>query len=57
MTDDEEESAERFIKAFREQMHHVDDFVTVVLNGHLEIEGELDTYLARISRPHRGATG
>lgn len=48
MTEDEEAAAERFIKAFREQMHHVDEFIQVVLNGHLEIEGELDTYLDRI---------
>jgi hypothetical protein len=45
---DEELQAENFIKAFRERLHHVDDFVQVVLNGHLEIEGHLDDYMQRI---------
>lgn len=48
MTEDDEAAAERFINAFRKQLHHVDDFIQVVLNGHLEIEGELDIYLDRI---------
>lgn len=45
---EEEQQAENFIKAFRERLHHVDDFVQVVLNGHLEIEGQLDDYIQRI---------
>jgi hypothetical protein len=37
-----------FITRFREQLHHASDFVTVALNAHLEIEGELDEYLSLI---------
>jgi hypothetical protein len=39
MTEDE---SRNFIKSFHKDLLHVDDFVQVVLNGHLEVEGHLD---------------
>jgi hypothetical protein len=41
----EERSPEEFIKAFRAQLSEVDDVVHVVLNGHLEVEKDLDDVL------------
>lgn len=36
---------DNFIDKFREQLKHVDNFIAVALNAHLEIEGDLDEYL------------
>jgi hypothetical protein len=39
MTEDE---SENFIEGFRKDLLHVDDFVQAALNGHLQVESELD---------------
>jgi hypothetical protein len=45
---DDEKQADEFIEAFRKQLGHVDEFVQILLNAHLDVEGELDTFVEQI---------
>jgi hypothetical protein len=42
MIDKARPTQDSFLEEFRKQLQHVDEFVALVLNGHLEIEGHLD---------------
>ena len=43
-----QEDRDEFIEAFRKQLGHVDKFIQLVLNSHLEVEGHLDEFVDRI---------
>src|SRR5262245_11439416 len=49
------EPPDNFIEEFRKQLGHVDEFVALVLNGHLEIEGHLDDNLKHFKQNYRPA--
>jgi hypothetical protein len=44
----EEEKSDAFIEKLRAHLGHVNEFVQLVLNSHLEVEGDLDKLVDRI---------
>jgi hypothetical protein len=45
---EDEEGPDDFIEKFRTHLGHVNEFVQLVLNSHLEIEGHLDEFIDRM---------
>jgi hypothetical protein len=45
MVDDD---ADQFIKKFRKHLGHTSEFIQTLLNAHLEVEGDLDTFLDQV---------
>lgn len=45
MADDD---ADQFIKEFRKHLSHTSEFIQTLLNAHLEVEGDLDTFLDQV---------